>query len=153
MQRSALCRSRRELLILIPTSISLQSLASIQPRTSLRKGPTNVCSKGPRWWYHTDSDIWPDEKDICGLLGLPPSVRDLTAQCDLSFRRDRNIRWRSCVIASAAASSDTMNWLSSVRTLVVKKATSRPQVLPLLRFSNFASNPVRTKPKKLEFRS
>ena len=32
-----------------PTSIYLQNLASIQPRTSLRKGPKNACSKGPRW--------------------------------------------------------------------------------------------------------
>ena len=32
-----------------PTSVYLQNLASIQPRTSLRKGPKNACSKGPRW--------------------------------------------------------------------------------------------------------
>ena len=31
------------------TSIYLQHLAWIQPRTSLRKIPKNLCSKGPRW--------------------------------------------------------------------------------------------------------
>ena len=33
-----------------PTSIYLQNLASIQPRTSPRKVPKNASSKGPRWW-------------------------------------------------------------------------------------------------------
>ena len=37
MQRSALCRSCRELSILIPTNIYLQKSASIQPRTSSSK--------------------------------------------------------------------------------------------------------------------
>ena len=31
------------------TSVYLQKLAWIQPRTSLRKCSKNVCSKGPRW--------------------------------------------------------------------------------------------------------
>jgi hypothetical protein len=32
-----------------PTSIYLQNLGSKQPRTTLRKGSKNACSKGPRW--------------------------------------------------------------------------------------------------------
>ena len=49
------CRYRQELSneYLAFSTIYLQNLASIQPRTSLRNGPNNVCSKGPRWWGPT----------------------------------------------------------------------------------------------------
>ena len=48
MQRSAFCRSRRELSNeLIPTSIYLQHLPSIQPRTSLVKFARSPCTDPP----------------------------------------------------------------------------------------------------------
>ena len=54
MQRSALCRSRRELsnayfLAKFGFDTAENYQPASQPRTTLRKGPKKVCSKGPRW--------------------------------------------------------------------------------------------------------
>ena len=87
VQRSALCRSRRELSneIAIPTSIYLQNLASIQPRTSLvkfarcpRTDPPGSCGS------HTDPGKF---IQVCKLENVQHNP---TNNCHLEGSSERN---------------------------------------------------------------